>query len=214
MVAIGWTAWCAVTNSNPWTGSYWSPVQTRPRLLTGSRVLPGAGGPPGGADAVRRVPSSSARRCARPRQVPLASPSSGSLAPRARTGGPVLPASALSGPARRSAAGTPANTADGSSASWTFLSAPTMGCPRNRFNSRRYGFNSLRCDVQRASHRAFAEITQAGAGALTDLEGGVFWTERKRLVELAVKSRLPAVYARPLGGRLPSTQCPPKRGAE
>ena len=46
------------------------------------------------------------------------------------------------------------------------------------------------------------------------LEGGEFWTERKRLVELAVKSRLPAVYARPLGGRLPSTQCPPKRGAE
>ena len=85
---------------------------------------------------------------------------------------------------------------------------------RNRINSRRYGFNSLRCDVQRASHRPFAEITQAGAGALTDLEGGVFWTERKRLVELAVKSRLPAVYARPLGGRLPSTQCPPKRGAE
>jgi len=118
------------------------------------------------------------------------------------------------GPVRRSAGGTPANTADGSSASWTFLSAPTMGCPRNRVNSRRYGFNSLRCDVQRASHRAFAEITQAGAGALTDLEGGVFWTERKRLVELAVKSRLPAVYARPLGGRLPSTQCPPKRGAE
>src|SRR5438132_1626825 len=60
MVAIGWTAWCAVTNSNPWPGSYWSPVQTRPRLLTGSRVLRGAGGPLGGADAVRRVPPSSA----------------------------------------------------------------------------------------------------------------------------------------------------------
>jgi hypothetical protein len=35
-----------VTNSNPWTGSYWSPVQTKPRLLTGSRVLHKAGGPP------------------------------------------------------------------------------------------------------------------------------------------------------------------------
>src|SRR5438445_2002633 len=102
MVAIGWASWCAVTNSNPWPGSYWSPVQTRPRLLTGSRVLRGAGGPLGGADAVRRVPPSSARRCARQRQVPLASPSSGSPAPRARTGGPVLPAFALYGPARRS----------------------------------------------------------------------------------------------------------------
>src|SRR5438067_2961506 len=60
MVAIGWASWCAVTNSNPWPGSYWSPVQTRPRLLTGSRVLRGAGGPLGGADAVRRVPPSSA----------------------------------------------------------------------------------------------------------------------------------------------------------
>jgi hypothetical protein len=87
MVAIGWTAWCAVTNSNPWTGSNRSPVQTRPRLLTGSRVLRGAGGPHGGADPVRRVPPSSARRCARQRQGPLASPSSGSPAPRARTGG-------------------------------------------------------------------------------------------------------------------------------
>ena len=115
-----------------WTGSYWSPVQTRPRLLTGSRVLRGAGGPRAGAAAVRRLPPSSARRCARQRQRPLASPSSGSSAPRARTGGPVLPVSALYEPARRSAAGTPASTADGSSASWTFLSAPTMGSPRNR----------------------------------------------------------------------------------
>src|SRR5437899_2732843 len=132
MVAIGWTAWCAVTNSNPWPGSYWSPVQTRPRLLTGSRVLRGAGEPHGEGAAVRRVPRLSARRCARPRPGPLASPSSGSPAPRARTGGPVLPASALYGLARRSAAGTPASTAGGSSASWTFLSAPTMGCPRKR----------------------------------------------------------------------------------
>jgi hypothetical protein len=66
MVAIGWTAWCAVTNSNPWTGSYGSPVQTRPRLLIGSRVLRGAGEPHGGADAVRRVPPSSARRVRSP----------------------------------------------------------------------------------------------------------------------------------------------------
>src|SRR5262245_53268679 len=135
MVATGWTAWCAVTNSNPWTGPYWSPVQTRPRLLTRSRVLPGAGGPPGGAGAVRPVPPSSARRCVHRRRGPLASPSCGSPARRARTGGPILPASAPSPPTRRSAAGTPARTADGSSASWTLLSAPTMGCPRNRVNS-------------------------------------------------------------------------------
>src|SRR5262245_19334972 len=137
MVAIGWTAWCAVTNSNPWTGSYWSPVQTRPRLLTGSRVPRGAGGPRGGGDAARRVPPSSARRCARPCPGPLASPSSGSPAPRARTGEPVLPGFAPYGPTRQSAAGTPACTADGSSASWTVLSAPTLGCPRNRVNSTR-----------------------------------------------------------------------------
>src|SRR5262249_15927690 len=126
---------CAVTNSNPWTGSYWSPVQTRPRLLTGSPALRGAGGPHDGADAARRLPPWSARRCARPRPGPLASPSCGSPAPRARTGGPALRAFALYEPARRSAAGTPARTADGSSASWTFLSAPTMGCPRDRGNS-------------------------------------------------------------------------------
>src|SRR5437667_6919191 len=45
------------------------------------------------------------------------------------------PGSGRAGPTRRSAAGTPARTADGSSASWTLLSAPTMGCPRNRVNS-------------------------------------------------------------------------------
>ncbi len=43
--------------------------------------------------------------------------------------------------------------------------------------------------------RAFSDITRARAGALTDLEGGVFWSERKRLVDLAAKNRLPAVYA-------------------
>ena len=38
-------------------------------------------------------------------------------------------------------------------------------------------------------------MTRARAGALTDLEGSVFWSERKRLVDLAAKNRLPAVYA-------------------
>jgi hypothetical protein len=52
--------------------------------------------------------------------------------PRQLLRGPPLPE-----PARRSAAGTPPSTVDGSSASWTLLSisAPTMGCPRNRVNS-------------------------------------------------------------------------------
>src|SRR5262249_32147468 len=42
--------------------------------------------------------------------------------------------------------------------------------------------------------RAFSDITRARAGALIDLEGIVFWSERKRLVELAARHRLPAVY--------------------
>src|SRR5713101_7926743 len=136
MVATWWTAWCAVTNSNPWTGSYWSPAQTRPRLLRGSLALRGAAGPRAGADAPRHAPPSRDRPFARRRRGPLASPSSGSPGPRARTGAPTPQGSALCGPTRRSAAGTPARTADGSSASWTLLSAPTMGCPRNRVNSR------------------------------------------------------------------------------
>src|SRR2546425_1279310 len=53
-------AWCAVTNSNPWTGSYWSPAQTRPRLLRGSLALRGAAGPRAGADALRHAPPSRA----------------------------------------------------------------------------------------------------------------------------------------------------------
>src|SRR5262245_10366046 len=43
--------------------------------------------------------------------------------------------------------------------------------------------------------RAFSEIVRARAGALADLEGSVFFTERRRLADLAVKNRLPAVYA-------------------
>src|SRR6266511_1763429 len=101
MVVTRWRAWWAVTNSNPWTGSRWSPAQTRPRLLRGSSALRGAAGSPAGADAARHAP----------------------------------PGSGRAGSTRSSAAGTPTGTADGSSASWTLLSAPTMGCPRNRVNS-------------------------------------------------------------------------------
>jgi putative ABC transport system substrate-binding protein len=41
---------------------------------------------------------------------------------------------------------------------------------------------------------AFAEMTRAGAGAVTVLPSNMFLTERARLVDLAAKSRLPAVY--------------------
>jgi putative tryptophan/tyrosine transport system substrate-binding protein len=42
--------------------------------------------------------------------------------------------------------------------------------------------------------RAFSEMTRARAGALTVLPGGMFISERRRLVDLAAKNRLPAVY--------------------
>jgi putative tryptophan/tyrosine transport system substrate-binding protein len=42
--------------------------------------------------------------------------------------------------------------------------------------------------------RAFSEMTRARAGALTVLGGSVFFSERRRLVDLVAKNRLPAVY--------------------
>jgi putative ABC transport system substrate-binding protein len=42
--------------------------------------------------------------------------------------------------------------------------------------------------------RAFSEMIRARAGALTVLASGMFNTERRRLVDLAAKNRLPAVY--------------------
>jgi len=42
--------------------------------------------------------------------------------------------------------------------------------------------------------RAFSEMTRARAGALTVLGGSMLFSERKRLVDLAAKNRLPAVY--------------------
>jgi ABC-type uncharacterized transport system substrate-binding protein len=44
--------------------------------------------------------------------------------------------------------------------------------------------------------RAFSEMTRARAGALTVLPSNMFGSERRRLVELAAKNRLPAVYER------------------
>jgi ABC-type uncharacterized transport system substrate-binding protein len=43
--------------------------------------------------------------------------------------------------------------------------------------------------------RAFSDMTKARAGALTVLGSVVFSIERRRLVDLAAKNRLPAVYA-------------------
>jgi putative tryptophan/tyrosine transport system substrate-binding protein len=42
--------------------------------------------------------------------------------------------------------------------------------------------------------RAFSDITKARARALTVLPANLFFTERRRLVDLAAKNRLPAVY--------------------
>jgi putative ABC transport system substrate-binding protein len=42
--------------------------------------------------------------------------------------------------------------------------------------------------------RAFSDMTRARAGALTVLGSTMFFNERRRLVELAAKNRLPAVY--------------------
>ncbi len=42
--------------------------------------------------------------------------------------------------------------------------------------------------------RAFSDMTKARAGALTVLSGVMFFNERRRLVDLAAKHRLPAVY--------------------
>jgi putative ABC transport system substrate-binding protein len=42
--------------------------------------------------------------------------------------------------------------------------------------------------------RAFSDMTKARVGILTVLTGAMFYTERRRLVDLAAKNRLPAVY--------------------
>jgi putative ABC transport system substrate-binding protein len=42
--------------------------------------------------------------------------------------------------------------------------------------------------------RAFSDMTRAHASALTSLGGSMFFNERRRLVDLAAKNRLPAVY--------------------
>ena len=43
--------------------------------------------------------------------------------------------------------------------------------------------------------RAFSEIIRVRAGALTVLPSSMFISERRRLVDLAAKNRLPAVYS-------------------
>jgi putative ABC transport system substrate-binding protein len=42
---------------------------------------------------------------------------------------------------------------------------------------------------------AFSDMTRARAGALTVIPGAMFFNERRHLVDLAAKNRLPAVYA-------------------
>jgi putative ABC transport system substrate-binding protein len=43
--------------------------------------------------------------------------------------------------------------------------------------------------------KAFSDMTKARAGALTVLPSATFYNERGRLVDLAAKHRLPAIYA-------------------
>jgi putative ABC transport system substrate-binding protein len=43
--------------------------------------------------------------------------------------------------------------------------------------------------------KAFSDMTRARAGALTVLPSAMFLNERRRLVDLAAKNRLPAVYS-------------------
>jgi len=43
--------------------------------------------------------------------------------------------------------------------------------------------------------KAFSDMTRARAGALTVLGSAMFYSERRRLVDLAAKNRLPAVYS-------------------
>jgi putative tryptophan/tyrosine transport system substrate-binding protein len=43
--------------------------------------------------------------------------------------------------------------------------------------------------------RAFSDMTRARVGALTVLGGAIFFNERRRLVDLAAKNRLPTVYS-------------------
>jgi putative ABC transport system substrate-binding protein len=43
-------------------------------------------------------------------------------------------------------------------------------------------------------HRAFSDMTRTRAGALTVLTSPMFFSEQRRLVDLAAKNRLPAVY--------------------
>ena len=42
--------------------------------------------------------------------------------------------------------------------------------------------------------RAFSEMTRARAGALTMITSSMLFSQRKRLVDLAAKNRLPAMY--------------------
>jgi putative ABC transport system substrate-binding protein len=42
--------------------------------------------------------------------------------------------------------------------------------------------------------RAFADVARAGAGALTVLPIATFFSERRRIIEMAARNRMPAMY--------------------
>src|SRR5262245_53141256 len=106
MVAIAWSAWWPFTNSNPAPGSTWSPWQTRPRLIGGSRALPAARALHGAGDAPPPSRRLLNHPCVGLRPERPAPPSFGWHSPRARTCAPAPRVSARPAPALRAGAGT------------------------------------------------------------------------------------------------------------
>jgi ABC-type uncharacterized transport system substrate-binding protein len=58
-----------------------------------------------------------------------------------------------------------------------------------------YNFKSSRCEAPTEFDSAFSAMTRDRAGALVVLPDGIFQNERRRIAALAVKGRLPAMYA-------------------
>src|SRR5690242_14142638 len=136
MVAIGKQAWFALMNRKSPTAPRRSPVQTRPRLLTGCRAPAGVACSPDAAAPTRPVQRHSGRATPPPVGPPACQPQQPtrrSTAQSAQTLGQDLRQTVQHGPDQPSGDGTQVNTAGASWASGTPL-AKASGCPRNRVN--------------------------------------------------------------------------------
>src|SRR5262245_58281942 len=134
MVARGWSAWLAFTNSNPWTGSTWSPWRTRPRLFAGSRALLAGRDSRGAAAAAPPVPPRSRRRPAGPHPGRPGRPSCGWRRPTVHTCAPAPRGIDPRARARSSGAETLVDTVD---VFWASVDAPPPSgeqCPPNRID--------------------------------------------------------------------------------